>query len=107
MVLTDADGVAHVSGLHAESVASAGELLAALQTTAQRRETLTTARNDASSRSHAFYRLRFQREGEQDGCITFVDLAGAHAARHVVLFQATQGVHSRVDTRVRSGLVSV
>ena len=76
-VLTDATGTVQVTGLRSESVASAAALLAALQRTAERRQTRATARNDVSSRSHAFYRLCFARGGGHEGCITFVDLAGA------------------------------
>ena len=76
-ILTDADGSVRVNGLRAESFDCAAHLLQALRTAAASRETSATARNDASSRSHAFYRLHLRRASSSEmGLLTFVDLAG-------------------------------
>lgn len=76
-VREDARGKVHVVGLHEATARNEGEMLELFRRCNSLRASAPTARNPQSSRSHAFFVLRFQ---PTNGVLRLVDLAGNERA---------------------------
>ncbi|KAJ6440615.1 kinesin motor domain-containing protein [Purpureocillium lavendulum] len=83
-ILEDAFGVTQIAGALERHIQSASQLLAFIESATEFRRTEATARNDASSRSHAICRLRIEIPSmptAEDGMFYLIDLAGSEGAR--------------------------
>lgn len=87
---TDASGQVHVCNISSVDLASPSDLLRALEQATSRRQTHETTRNDASSRSHAFYWIRFSLSARPDGKLTLIDLAGSERSLDSMYHAAEQ-----------------
>lgn len=97
-VLEDALGNFQLAGAEELQVTSKEEMVDLLAEAASHRQTASTLKNDASSRSHSISRIRIRSlvsSGSQKGTLYLVDLAGSEAARDI----AEHGADRMRETR--------
>ncbi|KAK1986333.1 P-loop containing nucleoside triphosphate hydrolase protein, partial [Colletotrichum cereale] len=85
-ILEDCFGVMQLAGAMEFEVTEAAVLLDLIDRAASFRQTASTMKNDASSRSHAICRIRIENPAiptADDGLLYLVDLAGSEAARDI------------------------
>ncbi|TEA22536.1 Diatom spindle kinesin-1 [Colletotrichum sidae] len=83
-VLEDSFGVIQLAGALDVQVKSSDALVKLIEEAALYRQTASTEKNDASSRSHAICRIRIENPdmpAAEDGLFYLIDLAGSEAAR--------------------------
>ncbi|CZT17816.1 uncharacterized protein RCC_03652 [Ramularia collo-cygni] len=97
-ILQDASGATQLAGAVEHRVYDGGEVLDLLDEAASFRQTASTVKNDASSRSHSICRIRIGNSAApkgESGFLYLVDLAGSEAARDV----AEHGADRMRETR--------
>lgn len=84
-LLDDADGVTQLKGAEEHAVHNVEDVRALLSRATSFRQTASTIKNSASSRSHAICRIRIRNiSSDSDGLLYLIDLAGSEGARDVV-----------------------
>ena len=85
-VLEDSFGTTHLAGASEYHVVDSASLIKYIDYAASFRQTASTQKNDASSRSHSICKIRLENPSlpqADDGLLFLVDLAGSEAARDV------------------------
>ena len=97
LILEDSFGVTQWAGAKELSVNDHVEVMSIVDHAASFRQTASTLKNDASSRSHSICRIRIEDESStgDDGLLFLIDLAGSEAARDKV----THGADRMRETR--------
>ncbi|KAH7010962.1 P-loop containing nucleoside triphosphate hydrolase protein [Macrophomina phaseolina] len=85
-ILEDTFGTTHLAGASEYHIIDSASLVKHIDYAASFRQTASTQKNDASSRSHSICKIRLENPSlpqAEDGLIFLVDLAGSEAARDV------------------------
>ncbi|KAK0650198.1 Diatom spindle kinesin-1 [Lasiodiplodia hormozganensis] len=85
-ILEDSFGTTHLAGASEYHVVDSASLIKYIDYAASFRQTASTQKNDASSRSHSICKIRLENPSlpqADDGLLFLVDLAGSEAARDV------------------------
>jgi kinesin family protein 2/24 len=88
-LLEDSSGVTHMVGAKEHQVLDKDQMSGLIERAASFRQTASTLKNDASSRSHAICRIRIKDLAtSSDGLLYLIDLAGSEGARDVAMHGA-------------------
>ncbi|GME53086.1 Diatom spindle kinesin 1 [Neofusicoccum parvum] len=85
-ILEDSFGTTHLAGASEYHVVDSASMIKHINYAASLRQTASTQKNDASSRSHFICKIRLENPSlpqAEDGLLFLVDLAGSEAARDV------------------------